>query len=269
MLFKDYLETRVRAYELNLKLPYFFNEKIATFEYCKNNNINVVEILNIFDTPEDLNLDNLPNEFVLKPNFLYSAKGVMVLKKIDNDEYYDEFTKTTYTLEKIKEYQRKYFDQGNAKNKKIILEEKIKDKYIDGIPCDYKVYIFYDKVALIAVFDRNDKEQLYIDWYDGEFNKITDDYIKNNAPYVKNNIKDIAVLNTKEIIDFSIEVSKKINLPFVSLDLYNTDQGIKLGEVTLAPGGLYYGVMFKVSERAQLELGQLWTDALSKIETNV
>ncbi len=41
--------------------------------------------------------------------------------------------------------------------------------------------------------------------------------------------------------------------------------GAVIGELTPAPGGPYYGDMYKFTESFDLELGQEWETALTKI----
>lgn len=232
MIFSDYLNNRVKGRENNL--PIFFYDKERTYDYCINNQINTVKKIALLNSIDELEgvFDSLPENFVIKPSFLSSMIGVLVLEKQKDGLYYEGLTKRKYSKEEIIASQKNHFENSKRKDKHIVIEQKINDKYIYGIPFDYKVYIFYDEIALISVLNRN-SNKLFVDWYDGNFDAIDDNRIINNQPYVFNSETKIKISceDKKSIINFAKSTSKKIKLPFVSLDLYLTETGPILGEV--------------------------------------
>ena len=58
------------------------------------------------------------------------------------------------------------------------------------------------------------------------------------------------------------QVSELIDTPFASIDMYNSKGGPVMGEVTLAPGGLYHGKHYTLSEDYQSLMGELWSKQL-------
>ena len=69
------------------------------------------------------------------------------------------------------------------------------------------------------------------------------------------------------MLDVASKISIIINSPFISVDMFSSSSGggAVIGELTPAPGGPYYGDMYKFTESFDLELGQEWETALTKI----
>lgn len=260
LLFHDFLDNRVKGREA--KLPTFFYEKEASYNFFTENNINTVEKLAIVDRPEQIDFDSLPYKFVLKPSFLSSTLGVMLLEKIDEEFYWDSFLRRKLSKSDILNIQNKFFNESNAKVKKIVIEEMVLDSLGYKIPLDYKVFVFGDKIGGMGLYNRNLRNQTLVDWYDS--NLELSNLVMCNNPHTFNTPKPHIIQNKKEIIDFAIDVNRKIGLSFVSLDIYSTLQGLKLGEVTLCPGGVYYQKMFTVPHETQVLWGKLWQEASEK-----
>ncbi|WP_353171565.1 ATP-grasp fold amidoligase family protein [Acinetobacter rudis] len=266
MLFKDFLDRRVKGGEKGL--PLFFHDKEKTYRFCKENNIRTVEKINMFNNIQELLewFENCPDEFVIKPSFLSSMVGVMVLTKQEDGKYYEGLSKRVLEKKEIIDIQINFFNKSQRTEKHIVIEEKINDKYIDGIPLDYKVYIFYNQIAFIGVYNRNNKK-LFGDWFDCDFKLLEEGLIVNQEPHTfhSEHPQSIKDKDKKAIIDFAKMISKKVKLPFVRLDLYLSETGPVLGEVTLSPGGLYYQKMYKVSNQLQLMMDGLLEQAFIDI----
>lgn len=262
MLFKEFLDNRIKGREKNL--PTFFYEKEASYEFFTTNNIPTVEKIKIYDNPEEINFDELPYKFALKPSFLSSTLGVMLLEKLDNSTYWDFFLKRKLSRSEIINIQTKFFKESKSEKKKIVVEEIVMDSLGYSIPLDYKVFVFYDKIGGMGLYNRNLRNQTLCDWYDSNL-ELRNDFVLCNNPHMFNTPKPHNIQNKEEIINFAIDTSKKIGLPFVSLDIYNTLQGLKLGEVTLCPGGVYYQKMFTIPDKTQEYWGELWTQALDRL----
>ena len=191
----------------------------------------------------------------------------MVLTKQGADSYWDEMKRRSLTLDEIREEQEKYFLETKAAGKCVIVEPKIFDldpeKY--SIPRDFKAYAFHGEVGLMLEIDRNTKPSS-VSWFDGNFEPITDERISCNESYVQNTPKP-APSRYREILDLAKRTSKMLPTPFARVDMYLTDDGPKVGEITLAPGGLYYGTHYSMSKEQQRLMGKMWRNALGSIET--
>lgn len=258
-LFSEFLDNRVKGKEKNL--PTFFYEKEASYDFFVKNNIDTVQKIKIYDYPDQIRFDELPYKFVIKPSFLSSTLGVMLLEKIDNTYYWDSFLKRKLSREDVLRIQNKFFNESKATIKKIVIEEMVLDAFGYQIPLDYKVFVFGDQIGGMGVYNRNLRNQTLCDWYDSNI-ELNNNFVKANSPYTFNTPRPHNIANKKEIIEFAIQVNSKIGLPFVSLDLYSTLEGLKVGEVTLCPGGVYYQKMLTVPSETDEYWGRLWRNAL-------
>lgn len=258
---QSFMQNRVQGKEKDI--PWFLHDKIKFNKFCIENSIPVPKILEVFDKPIDIDLDsiNIP-EFILKPSLESSTRGVMVLKRLEGDCYYDSLNRYTFRKNEIIDFQDKYFQENSNNSNKIIIEEKVHD--IDSsfsIPRDFKFYAFKGKIALILEINRNLKPSVSL-WYDGKFNPINDLSVKCNAPFSRTLSYYTKPTNSDELITLASSVSSLIDTPFASIDIYNSKTGPIMGEVTLAPGGLYHGKHYTLSNDYQDLMGRMWEEAI-------
>lgn len=261
----SYMEDRIKGIEKNI--PWFLLDKIKLNEFAIKNSISVPAIYGLFDYPDaiDFTLVANNNSFVIKPTIDSSTRGVMVLKR-EGDKFYDSLSKNFYSKGEIIDYQKKFFDQNKNKNNKILLEEKVFDyekEYI--IPRDFKFYTFNGKISLILSIDRNRKPGISL-WYNEKFSPIKDDRVKCNAPFSRTLSYYTSPPNAQEMIKFVEKISKLINTPFASIDIYNSNRGPLLGEVTLTPGGIYYGKHYILSDTQEQLMGMMWANAEQELK---
>jgi len=258
---QEFMQERVGGVEKNL--PWFLHDKIKFNQFCIDNDIPVPKIIRLFDKPDDINLDLINHsEFILKPSLESSTKGVMVLKKLQGGYFYDSLNRKSFNLQDIIDLQNIYFEKNVNATNKIIIEEKIYD--IDEafiIPRDFKFYAFKGNVALILEINRNLKPSIS-SWYDANFNPIGNEAVKCNAPFTRSLSYYKAPENAENLLKLAQRVSELIDTPFASIDMYNSKSGPIMGEVTLAPGGLYHGKHYTLSNDYQNLMGDLWSKEL-------
>lgn len=262
----ELMKLRIDGFEDNL--PKFLEDKLRLHKFCLENEINTSKIITQFSTPETIDFDKIEeSSFVVKPSFDSSTRGVMVLNRTEAlNEYFDVLHNKLFTLNEVKEYQRKFFIENTHEGNKIIVEEKIKD--IDSsytIPRDFKFYSFNGKIALILMIDRNRKPAISC-WYDEDFQPIYTGIVECIAPYTRTLTYYDKPNNYKELMAFASKVSKLICVPFASIDIYSTESGPLLGEITLTPGGIYYGVHYKLSKAQEKLMAKMWLEAKEELK---
>lgn len=260
---QEFMKDRVEGREQGI--PWYLHDKLKCYEYLDRLGVETITPLRVFSDPDEVELDGLPNSFVIKPSLQSSTKGVMVLDKRGDGVYWDELRNRELGLAEIREEQRGYFHETNAAGKKIIVEPKIVDVDAEtySIPRDFKAYAFRGEVALILEIDRNTKPSS-VSWYDGNFNPISDDRVSCNESFV-HEVSKSAPEQCREVLDLARRCSKKLPTPFASIDMYLTEDGPCVGEVTLAPGGLYHGKHYILSEDQQRLMGNMWQNALNDL----
>lgn len=251
---------------LNLKEPQDFNEKIQYLivnkygkkeakladknlvkKYVKQLNINnllIPKTYNIYINANEINIDELPEKFVLKCNngsgdvFICNSKDEFCehfedIKKILNKNVSSDFSKVCL------EYHYSYIEPC------IIAEEYLNDK-LHKNPLDYKFYCFNGKVKSILVCSNREKK-LKLDDFDLEWNNLDYTYDK-----YKSNEKIEKPKKLQEMINIAEQLSK--DMPFVRVDLYEINEKIYFGEYTFSPAG---GLIYYYKEDALNKLGKL------------
>lgn len=231
---------------LNLKHPKYFGEKIqwlklygeleTLFPYVDKYEVrnyikNTIgeqylnELYGIYDSPEEINFDDLPDKFVIKCT---NGSGTVIVVDDKNNFDIDKAIQEMkvwlidqYHKEK-KELQYKYI-----KNR-IIIEKYLEDT--SGSLIDYKFYCFDGKAKYFAVF------------YDRYKNKSIDVYSMERGKLKEVKVCDIQNSDNHEVdkhaidkmVSLSEELSKKFS--FVRVDFYCVNNNPIFGELTFTDG---------------------------------
>ena len=231
--------------KLNLKKPQTFNEKqnwlklydrrpeytIMVDKYKAREYIAerigeqyLVPLLGVWDSPDEIDFDALPNEFVLKCNH---DNGVIICR--DKSKLDIEKTKEELAFRLNRDYYKK-LREWPYKNvpRKIICEKFMENTNNDEL-LDYKLFCFNGKVKLIEVnserFSNNPKE----DHFDIEWNHFN----VTGKPSSEKEIKKPDFLN--DMIEIAEHFSNSI--PFLRVDFNYWDNHLYMGEFTLFYGG--------------------------------
>ena len=248
-LFSDklFLEMKywaIMGKKLNLDTPQTFNEKLqwlkihnrkdeytmmvdkyAVREYIaeKLGEEYLIPLLGVWDDPEDIDFEALPDRFVLKCNH-NSGTGMCICKdksKLDFDAVRKELKKGINEDYFIISREWPY---KNVK-RRIIAEQYMEDK--DGQFVDYKFYCFGGNIhSVMACIDRASGYPRFY-YFDREWNlqRINKHGLEAPEGYT---------LPKPECMDEMFEIAAKLseNMPFVRIDLYQIEGKIYFGEIT-------------------------------------
>lgn len=236
------------GYRLDLNNPKTFNEKIqwlklydrrpeyttyvdkyAVREYLSKTigEKYLIPLLGVWDRPEEIDFDKLPEQFVLKCN--HNSGSGMCICKNKSELNLDVVRKNL--LNGLSEDYYLYNREWAYKNvpKKIIAEEYMVDESRFELK-DYKVMCFNGKAKYIRVcFNRN--TDLKINWYDLDWNFCD---IRMVEPPDRN-VRHPKPECLHEMIELSERLAK--NIPFVRIDWYIVNKKLYSGEITLYPDG--------------------------------
>lgn len=209
----------------NLEIYADFVDKFKVREYIKKTigEEYLIPLIGVYDNVEEINFNELPNQFVLKNNngsamnYIVKDKGKCnftkikkILKKWLNSKY--------YSIKKENQYK-------NIKNK-IICEKFMIDKNSELL--DYKFFCFDGEPLFVKVdYDRYTNHTS--NFYDMSWNKIE----MQELGYKNYNGKAEKPLNFEKMINLAKELSKRFQ--FVRVDLYNLDGKVYFGELTFTP----------------------------------
>lgn len=247
ILFRKYL-----GYTLDLNDPRTLNEKmqwlklrvyknsdlvrqcvdkyrVREFISSKGRKDLLVKLLGVWDSPDEIDFDDLPNKFVLKCN--HGSGSVIICR--DKEKLNKELTK-----KQLKEWLCEDYGLQRAElaykgvEKKIICEELIETK--DNLPPkDYKIFCNYGVPKFLFVASERNGDSAYFDYYDLNWNHydVQNDHL--NSP--KGNEKPRLL---KEMLKAASDISQEF--PLVRVDLYYENNRIYFGELTfLHFGGLH------------------------------
>lgn len=191
----------------------------------------LIPTLGVYDNFEEIDFDNLPNQFVMKAT--HDSGGVYIVKNKSQLDFNAARKALTHSLKRnffyaCREWPYKYVPP------RIIVEQYMEDGKTRELR-DYKFYCFNGTVhaVLVAANRQNKDQELTFDYYDSTFKKL--------------NLTNHWHPNSKDIIDKPISFDKMVGLaskmskgfPHVRIDFYEVNGKIYFGEYTFYDMGGY------------------------------
>lgn len=186
----------------------------------------LIPLLGVWDNPDDIDFDKLPNQFVLKCNH-NSGLGMCICKN-----------KSKLNIEKVKKELRKglkqdYYLRGREWPYKDVPRKIIAEKYMtDGKDelVDYKIHNFdgIPKVILVCS-GRFSINGLQEDFYNTSWEKL--DIARPSHPHSKK--EQAPPVELEKMLEFSAKLSK--GMPFLRTDFYSANRKLYFGEITFYP----------------------------------
>lgn len=217
------LNEKLNWYKLHYKNPVLVNcvDKVNVREYVKEKGLERILLKHycIWNSFKEVDLEKLPNEFVIKTN--HDSGGVVICK--------DKITFDRKKLKKIKKsFNGEFCDlfkewpYGKIE-KKIFAEELIKTND-NASPKDYKIFCFDGEPRFLFVASDRDSDCKF-DFFDIEWNHMN---VKQGH---ENSSKKI---EKPEKFDEMLEICRILSkeFPHVRIDLYYENGKINFGEMT-------------------------------------
>ena len=206
----------------------------------------------------------LGDRVALKFSHGWSAKGVMLLERIDHQRYFDHMALREWTLEGIREEQQAIAQRFRRKDPSWIVEELLEGAQPGAVPFDYKFYMFQGQIGMVAQIDRNSSPPRMVK-LDGDLKPMAAgrDYmfkpkeLQAGVPVVPRS----AVMLSR----WAIELGQMADSPFVRVDLYDTVNGPYFGEFTFASGAEVKRTV-TYSDEVMARFDQLFADAQKTLD---
>ncbi len=253
---ESYLKLQYRSVfgrKLNLDNPKYFNEKLQWLklydrkpEYTKMvdkyeakkyvadliGEEYIIPTLGVWDKFEDIDFDDLPDQFVLKTT--HDSGGVVICEDKSKFDMESAKRKLSRSLKNNFYYQGREWPYKDVKPR-IIAEQFVKDNLSQGLH-DYKFFCFHGKVKMILVCsERFSSCGLKEDFYDVDWKHLgLKRPLHGNS---KNPAQKPASLNL--MVEIAETLSK--NIPFVRVDLYQINDSVYFGEITFFPASGFEG----------------------------
>ena len=263
---KEYLEKRYKitfGKNIDWENPRTFNEKLQWLklynkkseytnmvdkyvvrEYIANKlgNEYLIPLIGVWDSPDIINFDALPEQFVLKCN--HNSGGMCICKdksKLDIDRTKNELNRA---LKRDYYLTSREWPYKNVK-RKIIAEKYMVDESGTELK-DYKLMCFNGRVKCTFVCsERYSKDGLKMSFFDREWNEMP---FTRHYPKLKKRIEK--PISYEKMIEFAEKLA--VGIPFVRIDFYDINGHLYFGEITFFPGA---GFEKFSPENWDLELG--------------
>lgn len=187
----------------------------------------LIPLLGVWDSPDEIDFNNLPNQFVLKCNH-NSGCGMCICT---NKQELDIGTVKKNLKKGLKE---DYYYAGREwpyKNvpKKIIAEKYMIDPDTKDLR-DYKFYCFNGEVKFVMInSDRNSDKSTKADYFDRDFK-----WLDFQWGYEHSSVKPEKPYNYEKMVEIAEKLSR--NIKHVRIDLYSCSNRIYFGEITFFDG---------------------------------
>ena len=236
------------GYPLNLENPKTFSEKLQWLKLNYRNPIQIIMVdkyeakhfiakhvgeqyviptLAVWDSVEDIDIDALPNQFVLK--ITHDSGGIVICK--DKSTFDFEAAKAKLRASLRQDYSRiaREWVYQNVP-RRIIAEEYISELGNDDL-LDYKMYSFHGEPKLTVVCsNRFSKTGTRMNFYDMDWNSMGIHF--GHYPPLPTEFPKPDTYG--EMLQVAAELSKVC--PFLRVDFYEIKGRLYIGELTLFPG---------------------------------
>lgn len=215
-----------------------------------------VPIIKIYDSPDDININELPEKFVLKCNHGYAMNIICRDKTTFDEENAKQLCKKWINIDfglDSPGYQYHY----HFIDRKCYVETLLEDGIQKNSLFDYKFWCFNGKPILYTINEGNGHGDIM--YYNIKTGQCMDLYnaFNNNIP--KNFKKPV---NFKEMLNYAQILAK--DFTFVRIDFYEINGKVYLGEMTFTPGN----GMFKYKKTgADVEIGNMLTLPFDKFNS--
>lgn len=235
-----------------------------------------VKTSNIFYVGEfaGLDFDKLPDAFVIKPSYASTSVGVFLLRKESEDSFYDLVADKSITKEFLEdqysELSEKYYKDPSVGM--VQVEELLTSPDGSFPPPDIRAYMFQGECGVIIVEDHI-AGPARATYFNGDFSKMLDVAHRYSVAKGAEQLESIVDREPPSNADVILNVVKRISVAipsaFCRVDVYNTQKGVILGEVTFYPGTFYYKNRKVMSQPEAERLGKLWAQAEARLVGSV
>ena len=188
----------------------------------------VIPTLGLWDKPEDIDFDCLPDQFVLKTTHGGGNTGVIVCKDKSNLDRADAIRRLSKSLKQDLFKSLREWPYKNVK-KRILAEVYMEDTQTKELR-DYKFFAFDGEVKALFIATDRGSGNVKFDYFDENFNHL--DLVQQHPMSGLDIQKPSCFEEMKEI-------AKKLSvgLPHVRVDLYEVNGKVYFGEYTFSHHG--------------------------------
>ena len=182
----------------------------------------IVPLLGVWTTPEEIDFDKLPNQFVLKTNHGCGTNIICTNKDKLDIEATKKQLKSWLEIDFGKPYNERHY----SKIKKCIIAEEL--LHTGDFPVDYKIHCFNGEPYCFLFYPKHtdktcERISFSLDWQRRFYIKGEEQY-QYTVPCPN---------NLEKMLEYARTLSKPF--PYVRIDFYESDGHLYLGEFTFTP----------------------------------
>ena len=234
------------GYPLNLRNPQTFNEKLQWLKIYDRNplytklvdkyevrkyiteNIGeeyLIPLIGVYEKFEDINFEELPNQFVIKCT--HDSGGVVICKDKKSFDVKKAENKIKKSMKRNFYYLGREWPYKNIEPR-IIIEKYMEDKETKEL-VDYKIMCFNGKPEMSFTCSERYNDGLKVTFFDLEWKKL---------PFERHYTSSTKEIKKPKNYELMLELSKKLSkgIPFVRVDWYEINGKLYFGELTFYPG---------------------------------
>lgn len=201
------------------------------------------KVYGVWDNPDNIDFDDLPDQFVLKANhaagekFYYICKDKKTINQRKVREKFRIALKSSIWKNQC-EYHYKYI-------KPVVFAEEFLDDGRESRMTDYKIHCFNGKPFCVLVCS-NRSSDLKLDYYDLDWNYLD---------VVPENLRSGYIADRPKGLNIMIQLAERLSaaFPTARIDFYDVDGRVYFGEITLTPAG---GNLHYINKKWQKIMGE-------------
>lgn len=227
--------------------------KLRNYQFAASHGVTIPRVHAVWDDLGEINLESLPETFVLKSDFGSSSRGAYLLRRVAPGRYETLDGHTAMTVEDLRAALLPHLISTRVRGP-FFAEELLVEPDGGTIPTDVKIYTCYGHIAQVIlrnVTDLHDPETRtmhYLDADGADLGEVT------SVHHIDYGVRPPSGL--ADLLDAARHLSRALGTPFCRIDLYSTTRGIVLGELPLTPGGPQV-----YSPEHDVRMGLVWQDA--------
>ncbi|WP_151523735.1 ATP-grasp fold amidoligase family protein [Serinicoccus kebangsaanensis] len=235
--------------------------KLRNYRLAASHGIAVPTVYGTWKEPEQIDLDGLPEAFVVKSDGGAASRGVLPLLAQGQGRWRTADGARDYTADEVREQMRDLLTRRKVMRPFFAEEFLVQDEAVP-IPDDIKVYACYGEAQQVLV--RRVSEH-------GAGGAHVRRYLRPDGSDLGQVVAGVPVDETipvparlPEIIEVAEHLSRAMGVPFVRVDVYDTPGGIVLGEITRAPGGEQ-----RIRADQDQVMGRAWERAVYRLDMDL
>ena len=232
--------------------------KLRNYRLAASHGVPTPTVYGAWADVASIDLAALPDAFVLKSDLGHSSHGVFPLRRLGRDSYERLDGKLRYTGDEL--LAALAAKQGLAAP--YFAEEVLEQPGGGPIPDDVKIYCAYGRVLHVMLRrmpvhgDLSHALYRYLDESGRDLGDV--------APEQRIDPAVPSPASLTDMVAAAQHLSRAVGVPFCRVDLYDTERGVVLGEITQAPGGAQH-----FSHEHDRWMGAMWDRARWQLDLEV